>query len=290
MKILLGTRLIAIILSFLCATTSSFVSLILKKYSGYGALNANLIRLTATSIFFIILSIPYIASPNVFIEVFPVLAWLIIAIIVGLAIGDTLYIKSLQYIEISRATAIASVYPLFIGFWGYFAGEDITIYRLTGIFMIIISIWLSTNFSFRKIPEKGVVYALATAIAWSIGIILVRLYIDDLNIIVANALRYPFVIPFMLIKYFLDKGDKNRIFNVSRRALGMLILSGGLTVVSNIMLVYSLQIAEASLVSPIVATQPIQTSILAYILMREKISLRVVISIILLTFGTIVLL
>ncbi len=284
----LNAEFIAITLSFLCAMTSSFTSLILKKYSSFGAINSNLIRLSSAAFFFLLLSIPYIFTED-FWQVIPVLHWLIIAIIIGLAIGDTLYIKSLHYIEISRATAIASIYPLFVGLWGYYMGENMKITRIIGIFLIIMSIWFSTNFSIRKLPEIGVLYALATALSWSIGIILVKMYIDNLNVILANALRYPFIIPFMLIRYLFDKGELYNMKRIPRKTFFMLVLSGILTVISNIMMVFSLQIADASLVSPIIATQPVQTTILAYLLIKEKVSSRVLFSILLLVLGTIIL-
>ncbi|OYT30553.1 MAG: hypothetical protein B6U94_06580 [Thermofilum sp. ex4484_79] len=285
----LHENFIAVALSFVCAVLNSFGALVLKKCTHFGAFESNFIRLSVTTLIFILLSIPY-ATKDEINRILPVLIWLALAVIIGLAIGDTFYIKSLQYIGVTRTAAISSVYPLFVGIWGYFAGEKITIFRTLGIFLIVASIWLSTNFSFNRCPETGVILSLGAAVSWAIGIVLIRTYIGGLNVIVANAMRYPFAIPFMLLLLMVNKDKFSNLRKMPREDYIMLTFSGVLTVVSNILFVYSLQIAEASLVSPIVATQPILTSLLAYAILKENINCRVWLSVFLLMVGTILLL
>ncbi|MBS7621756.1 DMT family transporter, partial [Candidatus Bathyarchaeota archaeon] len=86
--------------------------------------------------------------------------------LIGLGLGDTLYMNSLD--------------------WAYlFAGETITLPLVVGAAAIVFGIWLLTdnekqnkkdgNRRQMKIRSKGLVFALATAMAWSVSISMINL-------------------------------------------------------------------------------------------------------------------
>jgi len=63
--------------------------------------------------------------------------------VVGLGLGDTLYMLSLKSLGVSRAVPITCIYPLFNLVWAYLlAGEAITVQVAAGAAVIVAGVWL----------------------------------------------------------------------------------------------------------------------------------------------------
>jgi DME family drug/metabolite transporter len=72
-----------------------------------------------------------------------VLAAVVISGILGLGIGDTLYMFGLKSIGVSRAVPLASSYPLFSLLWSVFLlGQPLLLTALAGAVVILVGIWL----------------------------------------------------------------------------------------------------------------------------------------------------
>lgn len=275
------------------AIFAAVVSICFKKvpYS-IPASYVNILRSTFALILFWIFSIPFI-NPIEIHKAINVLPGLALAIFIGMAIGDTCYIQSLKYIKVSRATAIASIYPLFITAWCYLLREEITWNKLLGALLMILAVWIASkekalvskdNVANENII-KGTIFALLTALFWAIGISLVRIFIDEVNVMLINAMRYPFVIVPLLLYNLLTKRKIKDLICLPKRVYLFTFLAGLFTVFSNGLLCLSLQLMEASLASPIFSSQPVLTTLLAVIILKEKPTISIIVSVALVSFS-----
>ncbi|HUE75196.1 MAG TPA: GRP family sugar transporter, partial [Chloroflexota bacterium] len=131
----------------------------------------------------------------------PALAVLLLltSMVFGLALGDTLYFRSMHLIGVSRAMPISASYPLLTTLIaGPLLGEAIGGRTLIGVVLVIAGVYLvAVPSKSRDRPVEsqssglGVGLALAASVCWSISTILMKPALDDIDAIVANAMRLP---------------------------------------------------------------------------------------------------
>jgi len=204
--------------------------------------------------------------------------------VIGLGVGDTLYMIGLNSVGVSRAVPLASTYPLFSLVWATFLlGEPVTATAVIGAFVIVLGIWLLSREKNEKAAEpkskvavKGVIASLATAVAWSISITLMNVAVTaaTVNSIDANyavvTTRIAAIAVFLLaLSPMLDK--KHGFLKVKRSTLIELCVGG---LVANglgwLLMNYSfLNILEAQAV-PISSTTPLFSAIAGFALFHEK--------------------
>jgi len=190
----------------ICALTSALSwagsSTILKFLTTrIDALSLNTLRLCVASLLLLVL-IPLSGRVIEFINtpLMP-LAYLIISSVIGLAIGDTVYIKSLQFLDVSRAFPIAQCsYPVFTMFLAVsFLGESLTWVTGLGIFFVLLGVYLivltrkasAINSTSGRISGKGVVLTLVVGALWASAAIILKLGVMGIDPLVAAAIRIP---------------------------------------------------------------------------------------------------
>jgi DME family drug/metabolite transporter len=107
--------------------------------------------------------------------------------IIGLGLGDTLYMISLKMIGVARAVPVTCTYPLFNLLWvALLAGEPITWSVALGAVVIVLGIWLLSLEgerdplgSQKKVLSRGLAVALATAVLWSVSIAMMGLAVKE---------------------------------------------------------------------------------------------------------------
>jgi len=127
------------------------------------------------------------------------LVYVIISGIIGLAVGDTVFIKSLSYLDVSRAFPIAQcAYPVFTMFLAVsLLGESFTWVTGLGAFLVLLGIYLITstwkasdiNSAPRRISGKGIVLALIAGIGWAVATVTLKLGVMEMDPLVAGAIR-----------------------------------------------------------------------------------------------------
>ena len=127
------------------------------------------------------------------------LAYVIISGIIGLAVGDTVFIKSLSYLDVSRAFPIAQcAYPVFTMFLAVsLLGESFTWVTGLGAFLVLLGIYLITstwkasgiNSAPRRISGKGIVLALIAGTGWAVATVTLKLGVMEMDPLVAGAIR-----------------------------------------------------------------------------------------------------
>ena len=218
---------------------------------------------------------------------FDALFLVILAAIVGFGFGDTFLFKSIVLIGVSKAYTISFTSPLFTMILAViFLNEPFLLKYLVGTLLIvvslaIISLELEKEKGQKDIDFKGIMTAIAAAISWAVGTILVTLGLRNISVLLANAIRFPILAFFLLI---ISKPREKR--EVTRGDLLLLSASGVIgMVLGGITFLLSIQLIGASRASPLNASSPVLASLMSRVFLREKVTVRLILSAILISIG-----
>uniref|UniRef100_UPI003FF0DBBD EamA family transporter n=1 Tax=Candidatus Fimivicinus sp. TaxID=3056640 RepID=UPI003FF0DBBD len=132
-----------------------------------------------------------------------------------------------------------------------------------------------------------VLFALLSAFFAAVTSILAKIGIEGINSNLATAIR-TVVVLIMAWGIVLVTGTQGQIADISRKSWIFLILSGLATGLSWLFYYKALQIGEASKVVPIDKFSVVISMVLAFIILKEKITPQTIIGGILITAGTFV--
>jgi transporter family protein len=133
-----------------------------------------------------------------------------------------------------------------------------------------------------------VVYALLSAFFAALTSILAKIGVENVNSNLATALRTIVVLLMAWAVVFIT-GKQGGVTQISHKSLLFLGLSGLATGLSWLCYYRALQIGEASKVIPIDKSSVVLGMVLAFLLLREAVTVKTVIGGILITLGTFVL-
>ena len=209
-----------------------------------------------------------------------------LAAIIGFGVGDTLLFKSINLIGVSRSYTIAYTYPLFtIVFAVLFLSEPFLLKYLLGTVMIfigVVGVSVSSNAEVNRENYRGLLAALATAILWAIGTVLVALGLNEISTILANTVRFPLLFIFLLpVSRFWRKKlrltKRDWIFLATSGILGMTL--GGIA------FLFSVQLIGASRATSLSSSSPVLASLMSSFFLKEKVTWRVIASSIMVVLG-----
>ena len=206
--------------------------------------------------------------------------------LIGLGLGDTLYMTGLKTIGVSRAVPLASSYPLFGLIWAVsLLGQPLSFFAVVGAVVILLGIWLlsrrkdgETTQAKGKTLLLGVIFSLVTAVVWSVSLTLMDIVVSNgITGLQANyaitTIRITSIALFLgAAAPFIDR--KRGFFKISRKGIALLCI-GGLIAngVGWLLMNYSfLNLPEAQAI-PISSTSPLFASFAGYLLFREKATL-----------------
>lgn len=273
-------------LAALGAAVSWTVSALLygKALSGSKPISANIVRLTLTSAV-LVLFIVVTGMLGVLSDLPMNVAFFAgISGIIGLGLGDTLYMVSLKMIGVARAVPVTCTYPLFNLVWvAIFTGEPVTWSVVLGAVVIVLGIWLLSlqgekgTFQYpRNVLRKGLVVAIATALLWSVSIALMGLAVKEtpnlgdafaintvrvLTVAVAFAISAPIV-------------DRQRGFLKMRKKTVATLVAGGIVALGLgwFLLTYSFIYTAESRAVPISSATPLFSTLAGIMLLHEKVN------------------
>ena len=219
--------------------------------------------------------------------------------VIGLCLGDTMYMLSLSLIGVSRAVPIGCVYPLFtMLFATLFFNEQVTLFLLMGAILIVVGIWLvsqegnKSNNVTRKILLKGVFASLATAIVWGVSITLMKnaLTLSELApadaAVIANTARMSATtLLFLTLSPLIDRRFQ---FLKLKRKTWIILALAGITALGLgwVLLAVSLSSIEASRAVPISSVSPLFTTLIGAFFLKEKVTFRIFVGSVLIVLGT----
>jgi DME family drug/metabolite transporter len=248
--------------------------------------SANILRLACTSLI-LIAFLAIVGKFGVLLNL-PTYAVVLASVsgIIGLGLGDTLYMVSLRMIGVARAVPVTCTYPLFSLLWAFsFQKETVTSQVVLGTIAIVAGVWLvsqggETNGTEtqKKTLAKGVAAALATAVMWSVSITMINMAVtmpetSSLDQAFAiNAIRVTAIAVSLTASVpIIDRGLN--FLKMDRKTLAVLIAGGIVALALGwFFLAFSfLKIPESQAV-PISSTTPLFSTLAGIILLHEKVT------------------
>ena len=131
------------------------------------------------------------------------------------------------------------------------------------------------------------IFALGSAVFAALTSILAKIGIDGVNSTLATAIRTVVVLGMSWLMVFVS-GTQKGLGAIDRRSWVFLILSGLATGASWLCYYRALQMGEASKVVPVDKLSVVITLVLAFVVLREPLTVKAVIGALLITAGTLV--
>ncbi|MFR4231044.1 EamA family transporter [Clostridium sp.] len=217
-------------------------------------------------------------------------------ILSGLSTGGSwlCYFKALQLGDVNKVVPIdksSTILTMILAF--IFLNEKITINMVIGMIGIAIGTYLMIQKKEKaeKIVKRKawLIYALLSALFASLTSILGKVGIENVESNLGTAIRTIVVLVMAWIIVFATKKQRD-IKKIDKRSLIFLILSGVATGASWLCYYKALQDGLASIVVPIDKLSILVTILFAYIFLKEKLSKKSLLGLILIVVGTLLLL
>ena len=217
-------------------------------------------------------------------------------ILSGLSTGGSwlCYFKALQLGDVNKVVPIdksSTILTMILAF--IFLNEKITINMVIGMIGIAIGTYLmiqKKEKSEKIVKRKSwLIYALLSALFASLTSILGKVGIENVESNLGTAIRTIVVLVMAWIIVFATKKQRD-IKKIDKRSLIFLILSGVATGASWLCYYKALQDGLASIVVPIDKLSILVTVLFAYIFLKEKLSKKSLLGLILIVVGTLLLL
>ena len=217
-------------------------------------------------------------------------------ILSGLSTGGSwlCYFKALQLGDVNKVVPIdksSTILTMILAF--IFLNEKITINMVIGMIGIAIGTYLMIQKKEKaeKIVKRKawLIYALLSALFASLTSILGKVGIENVESNLGTAIRTIVVLVMAWIIVFATKKQRD-IKKIDKRSLIFLILSGVATGASWLCYYKALQDGLASIVVPIDELSILVTVLFAYIFLKEKLSKKSLLGLILIVVGTLLLL
>lgn len=220
---------------------------------------------------------------------------IIFLILSGIATGLSwlCYFKALQLGNVNKVTPIdksSTILTMILAM--IFLGEKITILKIISIVLIGIGTYLmieKKEDDKQAKDNKWLLFAFGSAIFASLTSILGKLGIEGVESNLGTAIRTIVVLIMAWIVVFVTK-KQGEIKNIDKKSWKFLLLSGLTTGLSWLCYYKALQDGEASIVVPIDKLSIVITIAFSYFILKEKLSKKSLLGLILIVVGTLTLL
>jgi len=194
------------------------------------------------------------------------LAFLVASTLLGLGLGDLLYLRSMKLIGLARAMPLSAIYPfLTLILAALFLGEQLHWAIAGGAALVTAGAYLLafprgtrriSGRSAQRTDLRGVALALSASICWAISTVILRIGVEGVDLVTANTIRV-LLLAIVLFSMVLRQGDLGQLRGYSFRTLGIIFLAGITgTVLSTFAFLSALQRAGAGKTSILTSTSP----------------------------------
>jgi DME family drug/metabolite transporter len=204
------------------------------------------------------------------------------SVVVGMAIGDSLHIRAMHAIGVSRAMPISSSYPLVTTLLAVvWLGEPVTAWVVAGVVLVVAGVVLVASPSRRlevnpadpAVVRKGIAMAVVASLCWATSTVMVRPALASIDPLLANGIRLP--IGCLVLALMTLRGRRGgNPFAIGRRATLVLAGAGLLSGVSGGFWLLGVAYAGAAKTAALSSTAPIFATPLAVFLLGEDPSSR----------------
>ena len=268
------------------AAISWTVSAVLYKKALLQAkpVSANIVRLACTATVLLALLVALGKTEVMMTLPQNVIVLAIVSGVIGLGVGDTLYMMSLKDVGVARAVPITCTYPLFNLLWAVsLSGETVTFPVVLGAGIIVLGIMLLSQAdqtgepkSQKRVLYKGLALAFATAIVWSISITMINMAVKETpdldHALAINVVRVMAIaLTFFAVSPIMDRGLG--FLKMNRKTVATLI-AGGIVALGLgwFFLSYSFVETLESRAVPISSTTPLFSTLTSIVLLHEKVT------------------
>ncbi|MDE0044051.1 MAG: DMT family transporter [Candidatus Poribacteria bacterium] len=206
------------------------------------------------------------------------------SMLVGVCIGDTIFLLAIKEMGASHASAVGSIQPLTTLLfewlllrspvsWSLFVGSCFVV-----LGVICLSRGPRRNATASRMPQTekrfkiGIPLALLTALLWGLSTVLLKAGLTSLTPIQVNSVRLPFVTIILYTTWALGGKKTDKL----RKSSLLLIAGSGLFSMGLGSLLYLIALAKIgpSKTSALISTSPVFSLIMALVFLKERISLR----------------
>lgn len=220
---------------------------------------------------------------------------LIFLILSGLATGGSwlCYFKALQLGDVNKVTPIdksSTVLTMLMAF--FFLGEGLGVLKIVSIISIGIGTYMmitKKETDKKTIGSSWLIFAILSAVFASLTAILGKIGISDIESNLGTAIRTVVVLIMAWVVVFAT-GKKDKLKNIDGKSMLFICFSGITTGLSWLCYYKALQDGLASVVVPIDKLSIVITIAFSYFILKEKLSLKAFIGLVLIVIGTLLLL
>ncbi|MFP3999320.1 MAG: DMT family transporter [Desulfobacterales bacterium] len=206
-----------------------------------------------------------------------------IAGLISFSIGDTAYIKSLSFIDVSRGFPIAQcTFPVLTMFVAvFFLKEPFSLINILGGFLVVGGVYIvvvlggripAASAAMKKADARGLLLAFMAAASWTTGATLLKLGVTDVDPFVAAAIRIP--ISALGLTLFVLSRQKGTVLQFKRYGFYNIALAAGGGVLSygvaSVALVVAMQLIGAGKTVLITAIAPVLILPLSILILKER--------------------
>ena len=281
-----------------CALCWAISSVLTKSLAGkIEPLRLNFIRCLGAAFFFWV-AIPFHPGTGGLFQIpSATLLFLVFSALLGMSVGDTIYIQGLKLIRVSLAFPLAqSVTPLLtVGAAFLFLGEDFTSFFFIGTFLILSGIYFvavpggSALGSLGVFPEnrgKGIGLVLIASLFWTASIAFLKIGLQNTNPFLANGIRLPVSALALMPFAFFENAVPAESQSSAWRLWGLSAFSGVLAFgVGGALLLTAIQVAGAGKTMVLTSCAPLFGLPISLFFLRERVTLRVLVGTILMVIG-----
>jgi uncharacterized membrane protein len=268
----------------LSATVTWALALIINKSlsTSIGSLRMNTVRLWSG--FTIVAAFVWIFGKCESTYSYPTLdlVFLVSSGIIALAVGDTVFIRSLYFIYVSQAFPVGQCVFLVLTVVSsiLFLSETFTLLNILGGTLILAGLYLVSVFgyqsgirSFRSTNRKGLLLALSAALAWTTGAVILKISLTELNAVFAAAIRtFSAASALTIFQYgpWIQK-TTSTVKRTDLKKLSLIALSGILGYgIGGLAYVLAMQRIGAGRTVLITSLTPVLVLILSVLFLKEK--------------------
>ena len=216
--------------------------------------------------------------------------------ILSLGLGDTIFFRSQELIGAARALAISGIYPLFtLPMAVLFLDEFVTWLMPLGITLIIVGTYLLSfpaadlsgdeRMQLRGENRRGVYLALVSAVLWALTPVLLKLGLDGLDEVLANAFRL-LVVSIFLTGWIARKGRVLQLMTHGWNTVAIAAVAGIVgTGLTSQLLFWGIQQAGAAKTTALASSAPLFGMALSLLILRERMTLKITVGTVLCVAG-----
>jgi len=220
-------------------------------------------------------------------------AYLMVASLVGWALGDTLYFTGLKWTGVSRAVPLAYSYPLFtLPFSVLALNERLTINIALGSFAIVAAIWLISGSIGENLcatsqkSKLGLATSIGAALCWATAVLMLKRMTTVFDPLFIAFFKILVVIPFLAFYAAFSSNGFSQIRSLNAKELATALTGGAIAVGLGDMIYFiGLSLTQANIVAPLSALTPMFATLIAVLSSKERPNLKTIIGISLVVIG-----